>query len=275
MTKLFKLLSATVSGQLLCSAIAYNNPSWKVDADGKVELKDGNPVYIDSQGQEKVIEIGTITRLNGESKSHRERAEAAEAKLKTFGDLDPVKAKEALDTLDKIDKKKLIDNGEVDRVTQQITQQFTAQINELKSANEKTQSAYENLLIDNVFANSEFVRENVSVPRDMFQSFFRQNFSVKDGQVVAKGKDGNQILSPTRTGEYATADEALQIMVNAHPQKDIILKADVGKGSGNQGGGGHNSRVRTMKRPEFDALPPLQQADAAAKMGKGELNIVD
>jgi len=59
--------------------IAYA-PGWKKDADGHLELKDGNPIYLDANDKEMTVEHGTIARINGEAKSHRERAEAAEKK---------------------------------------------------------------------------------------------------------------------------------------------------------------------------------------------------
>nr|HNH29982.1 hypothetical protein [bacterium] len=207
--------------------------------DGKIALKDGNPIYIDNSGREMTVESTTIKRLNDESKTHREAKEAAEQKLKAFDGIDPAKAKEAIETLGKIDAKKLIDAGEVDKVRNEIKNEFTKQLEEKDKGMQGLQSRIDNMLIDSVFTNSEFVRENIAVPQDMFQASFRQNFRIEDGKIVAYDKAGNRLMSKQRVGEFADAEEALQLLVDQHSQKDIILKANTGNGTGNKGDGGN------------------------------------
>lgn len=260
----------------LLNSTAYDNgTAWKTDDNGGLVLKDGNPVYVDSTGAEKYVDLKTITRLNGEAKQHREKWESLESKMKDFEGLDPKKAREALEIASKIDAKQLIDAGKVDELKNQITQQFTTQITEKDKAYQELQGKYDNMIVNNVFANSEFIRNSIAVPRDMFEATFRNNFRVENGEVVVYGKDGNRLLSKEKAGEYATPDEALRILVDSHPQKDIILKADVGNGSGNTGSGGGHGGGRTMKRAEFEKLPPIKQAEFAAKMRSGEMKLVD
>ncbi|AHJ10686.1 hypothetical protein P106B_03 [Rhizobium phage vB_RglS_P106B] len=256
-------------------ATAFNNAGWKLDADGKIEMKDGNPVYVDSSGRELTVDQGTITRLNGEAKTHREAKEAAEAKLAAFKDIDPVKAKDAMEKLSQIDQSKLIDNGKLEEVKQQITQQFTTQLTEKDNALKSLQSQYDNAQISNIFANSEFIRERIAVPRDMFEATFKNNFIIEDGKIVVKDKAGNRIMSKTKIGEYADPSEALELLVESHPQKDVILKASDSNGTGSNGNGGNRGRGTTIKRAEWEKYNPAQQAEAAGKMRSGELQIVD
>ena len=82
-------------------------------------------------------------------------------------------------------------------------------------------------------------------------------------------------MSKKNMGEYATPDEALELMVEAHPQKDIILKADVGTGSGNTGGAGSGGASRVIRRSEFDKMAPQQQSQLLAKMRTGEIRLTD
>lgn len=260
----------------LLSSTAYNNtPGWKIDENGSVALKDGNPVYIDSSGNEKYVALDTISRLNGEAKQHREAKEALEAKIKDFEGIDAKKAREALETVSKLEAKQLIDAGKVDEVKNQITQQFNTQMADKDKAYADLSAKYDNMVINNVFANSEFIRNNIAVPRDMFEATFRNNFKVENGEVVVYGKDGNRLYSKERAGEYATPEEALKLLTESHPQKDVILKADVGTGTGNSGGGGGHGSGRTMKRSEFEKLSPQKQAEFASKMRSGEMKIVD
>lgn len=258
------------------SVRAFNNGAgWKLDADGKVELKDGNPVYVDASGREMTVQGDTISRLNGEAKAHREAKEAAEAKLKSFEGLDPNKAREAIELASKIDQKTLIDAGKVDEVKQQITQQFTQQMAEKDAAYKALQTNFDNERISNLFSGSEFVRDRIAVPRDMFEATFGRNFKIEDGKIAAYDKAGNRLMSKSKFGEPADINEAFELLVEAHPQKDVILKADSKSGTGNAGAGGGSGKGRILKRAEFDQLPEMQKAQAAAQMGKGELSIVD
>ena len=73
----------------------------KLDENGHVVVSDGKPVYINDEGKEIAFDVAgtvaTISRLNGEAKSHRERAETAEGALKAFeGIQDPKAALQSL-----------------------------------------------------------------------------------------------------------------------------------------------------------------------------------
>lgn len=249
--------------------------SWKLDENNNIVLKDGDPVYVDANGVEKTVGVDTIARLNNEAKEHRIAKEDALAKLKAYEGIDAQKAREALETVAKLDANKLIDTGEVDKLKSQITQQFQTQIDEKNNAYNDLKSKYENMIVDNAFSNSDFIRNNVAVPTDMFEAKFRSNFKVENGDVVAYGYDGSRLMSKTRAGEYATVEEAMQILAESHPQKDIILKANPGSGSGSGTGGGSAGGGRYMKRSDFEKLSPVQQADIANKMRKGEIQLTD
>ncbi|MCA4286808.1 hypothetical protein LDY35_18895, partial [Acinetobacter baumannii] len=94
-----------------------------VTIDGKVyaEVDGDKPIYIHDDGKEMPHDaphsVATIARLNNEAKTHREAKEAAEKALKAFeGIEDPAAAKKALQTIQNLDDKKLVDAGEVEKV---------------------------------------------------------------------------------------------------------------------------------------------------------------
>lgn len=250
---------------------------WKLTDDGKaIELKDGNPVWINADGSEAVMQGDAITRLNQENKQMRERAESAETKAKAFDGLDAAAAKDALDKLKKIDQKRLIEAGEVDKLKDEMKKEFTGQIGELQKSNETLQSRLDQREIDFVFAGSEFIRDRVAIPRDLFEGSMRKHFSMKDGKLEIKDAAGNVIRSKKNIGELASPDEALEMLIDQRPDKDAILKANVGSGSGNGGGGGGRAGSGpTMKRAEWERLTPGQQAEKTPSIIKGELAIVD
>lgn len=249
--------------------------SWKFDENGNVVVKDGNPVYIDTAGDEKVVMVDTIARLNKEAKDHRVAKEEALERLKAFEGIDPVKAREALDFMSKMDASKLIDAGKVDEVKSQITNQFQTQLTEKDKAYGDLQSKYDSMVINNVFANSEFIRNNVAVPRDLFEAKFRGNFKVEKGEVVVYGNDGNRLYSKERAGEYATAEEGLKILAESHPNRDTILRANPASGSGSDNAGGGNGGGRYLKRSDFEKLSPVKQAEYATKIRAGEIKLTD
>lgn len=251
---------------------------WKVDADGKLVVDaDGNPIYVKSDNSEQSVKGDTIATLNAEAKGHRTKAEQAEASLAKYKGadgklLDPEIAVKAVDTVKNIDAKKLIDSGEVETLKAQLKDEFTVQINELKVTNEQLSSTNKNLLIDKQFDSSEFVAKRVAVPRDMFRDSFGKNVKIgDDGKPEFYGRDGNRLLSKKNAGEYATGDEAFELLVDQHPQKDTIIKALEGGGSGGGGGGGRGGGA-VIRRVDFDKLPPAQQSEIAIK---GETQIVD
>ena len=249
--------------------------SWKLDENNNIVLRDGDPVYVDANGFEKTVGVDTIAKLNKEAKDHREAKEEALKKLKEYEGIDAQKAREALETVSKLDATKLIDSGEVDKLKAQITQQFQTQLTEKDSAYNDLKSKYENMIVDSTFTNSDFIRNNVAVPVDMFEAKFRNNFKVENGEVVAYGFDGSRLMSKTRGGEYATCEEAMQVLAESHPQKDVILKANPGNGSGSGTGGGSNGRGRYISRSDLEKLSPAQQAEIAGKMAKGEIQLTD
>lgn len=273
--KIATMLLATAVRFYRVRAFDPGKAGWKLDKDNKIEMKDGNPIWVDVNGGEITMEGGTIARLNGEAKTLRTRAETAEAAINAFKDIDPVAAKKAIETMKNIDAKKLIDAGEVEKVKEEIKAQFTVQLAEKDKAIGTLSSDLDTLRIDNIFAQSPFIRDRIATPPDMFQATFRTNFKIKDGKVEAYDKAGNPLMSTTRFGERADPDEALEILVNAHPQKAMILKASDATGSGNNGVGGNRGGSRVIKRVDFDKMTPADQSINAAKAGTGELTIVD
>lgn len=256
-------------------AFAYApNGKWKMDGDNLAVDSEGNPIMVTDSG-ELSVKGDTISRLNGEAKQHRERAEAAETALTAFKDLDPAKARDAMEKLSKIDQKLLIDAGEIDKVRSEISQQFTAQIAEKETALSKSKERIDQLLIDREFGRSEFIAQKIAVPREMFEATFGRNFKVVDDKVVPYGSDGNPIYSMKNAGEHATVDEAFEILVERYAHKDQILRAPDMSGTGSNGNGGNRGGGRTVRRAEFEKMPPAQQATMAASAAKGEIKIVD
>lgn len=210
-----------------------------VEVDGKqyAEVQDGKPVYLEDDGKEIVFDaIGTratITRLNGEAKQHRERAEKAEKIAKDFeGIEDPAAARKALETVANLDAKKLVDAGEIEKVKAEIGKAYDTKLTEATTRAEQLEQQLYAEKIGGSFSRSKFVADRLAVPADMVQSVFGKHLKIEDGNVVAYDAHGNKLYSKARPGEAADFDEALEILVDQYPYRDQILK-----GSGHSGGG--------------------------------------
>lgn len=210
----------------------------KLDAEGHAVLQDGKPVYVHDDGKEVAFDaagtVATISRLNGEAKSHRERAEAAEGKLKAFEGIDdPAAAKEAIKTVKNFKDKQFVEAGEVEKVKSEAIKAIRE--GELASLAKERDSLLKELYSEKIggsFSRSKFIAEKAAIPADLVQAKFGGNFSIKDGKIVAKDADGKEIYSRSRPGELADFEESLEILIDQYPHKDQILKGKGSSGSG-------------------------------------------
>jgi hypothetical protein len=67
MTSIIKLALLTSTALI---AAFNNNVAWKMDGDAIV-IKDGNPVYLDSNGAEQTISVDALSRIRGEAQANR------------------------------------------------------------------------------------------------------------------------------------------------------------------------------------------------------------
>lgn len=211
----------------------------------------GLPLYIHDDGKEVAHDaaqtVATISRLNGEAKTNRERYEKAEATLKSFeGIEDPAAAKKALETLKNFDDKKLVDAGEVEKIKLEAIKAVEDKYAPIVQERDAFQTQLHNELIGGGFARSKYIQENIAVPVDMIQATFGKNFQIENGKVVAVGTDGQKIYSRTRPGEIADFDEALETLVGGYQHKDSILKGSQAGGAGFQGGSGNKSGPKSL-----------------------------
>tara|TARA_Y100001963_G_scaffold131864_1_gene189731 strand:+ start:1583 stop:2392 length:810 start_codon:yes stop_codon:yes gene_type:complete len=258
----------------------YTMP-FKFDADGHIVLQEVNgqklPVFTDAQGKEAPFDadstVATIGRLNGEAKGHRERAEAAEGKLKGFeGIEDPAAALKALTTVKNLDEKNLIAAGDRDKAVSEAVKSVEEKYGPVVKENETLKGQLNNHLIGGAFASSKFIAEKFAAEGpagvEIARALFANSLKVEDGKVVGYDAQGNKLYSRTRHGELANAEEAIELLVEAYPYKDHILKGSGANGGGApNGGGGNNGGKKSMSRTSFDALSPPDQAAFAREGG--------
>lgn len=243
-----------------------------LDAQGHAVLKDGHPVYQHDDGKEIPFDapraFETIKRLNDENKTRREAEEAANSKLKSFEGLDVEAAKNALETVKNLNDKKLVEAGEVEKVKAEAVEAFKKQLEETKTslqkqiegANAEVKKRDDHifkLMVSNRFSTSKLVAEKLAVPSDMVESAFGANFKIEEGKVVGY-LDGKKLYSKETPGEFAQFEEALGLMIEAYPHKDMILKGSGGSGSGSTPGAGGKKMT-----PDLLKMSPTERMNFA------------
>lgn len=224
-------------------------------------VQDGKPVYIDAGKEiafDAVSTVATISRLNGEAKSHREGKEAAEGRLKAFeGIADPAAAIEALKTVGNLDQKKLIDAGEVEKVKAEAIKAVEERYAPVVAERDKLTAELHSEKIGGAFNRSKVIADKFAIPADLVQARFGPNFKLEDGKVVAFDQNGAKLYSKSSPGNLADFDEALELLVEAYPYKESILKGQI-----KAGGGAHNSGGQGSGQ-DLSGLSPVERMNAA------------
>lgn len=253
----------------------------KLDDAGHAVLVDGKPIYVADDGKEFPIDggqlYGRVRDLTTENAGHRKAKEDAEGKLKSFeGIEDPAAALAALETVKNISTGDLTTAAKVqeikDAAKRAAEEQVAAankasaeQLATLTGERDKLQADLYDEKIGGAFSRSKFIADKIHSPTDMVQATFGKAFKVEDGVTVAYDHTGNKIYSRARPGELANFDEALEELVSQYPNRDNILKGQMGAGGG-AGNGGGGSGGKTLPRSQFEKLPA---ADQMAKMKEG------
>lgn len=248
---------------------------YKYDAQGNIVTQgEGDkkfPFFVHPDGREAVLDgdntIATIARINGEARAHRVDKEAAEAKLRAFDGIeDGEAAKKALETVKNLGAGELKTAAQVQEIKDAAARSATeavaaatraAEARERALTEEKTKLTADlnNHIIGGSFAGSKFIADKLAIPADIAQKVFGDRFKVDGGKLVPLDPTGNPIFSATRHGEHADFEEALQVMVNAYPNKEMILRGTGASGSGAAPNGGAAGK-------DLSKLSPVERMNA-------------
>lgn len=201
------------------------------------------PLYVESDGKYRLdVEGGfklpdEINGLTSALNKERDARGKLEKQIKKFeGIEDPEAALKALETIQNLDQKKLIDAGEVEKVKSEVEKVYKAKLEEKDQALQEKDSILARELIGGRFARSKFISEKMAIPPDLVEARFGSSFKIEQGRVIAYDQHGNQLYSKEKPGELAEFDEALSILVEQYPYKDSILKGSNATGPGAQPG---------------------------------------
>lgn len=248
---------------------------------------DGNPIYVLEDGSEQGYNgeelAGSLSQTKQESARHRTALKDAQDKLKPFDGIDNLEeykttADKAIEKVKNLDDKQLVDAGKVEEIKQAavtvVEERHQNLIKEKYEPIEKERDALkvklDKEMVGGRFARSKFIEEKVAIPAPMVQSYFGHHFSIEDDKVVAKTEAGNPVYSKANPGEPAEFEEALQIIIEASPYKENILKGTGKAGTGAPGSGaGGVPGEKTMSRADANKLAVDNPAEMAKRMADG------
>lgn len=256
-------------------------------------MRDKKVVYLDDEGKEDLFDPGvTIPKLKqtvNEREAWKSKHDAIELKLKEWEGLDPTKAKEALDTLTRVEKGQLINADEVkkiqDEAARRTEQEYKDQITAARKGEEDARAKARETGLRALFG--ELIKAPISKEnKDPLYAFglstamgnFARHFEEVDGEWIAYynpgSKEKNRVLSKA-TGEPAKPDEAFRLLVENHTDRDYLLAGVAATGSGNAPSGPGGRGATALTRAQFNELPPMKKAEHMAKVRQGQASLVD
>ena len=195
---------------------------WKTDDNGTMVLTDGNPVWIEEDGNEKVVNYSAMA--DSLRKANREAAERKAA----LRELEPLKAAvegiEDLPGFVKTAKKNAELVAAMDAKVKQGEEDMQARIAaalkpvqdklaESENARAELTSCYNAEKIGNAFAGSKYASEKLQSAA-LARELFARNFSVEDGELVARSATGEPLYNGE--GKPATHRSSVWFMPAAY-----------------------------------------------------------
>ena len=139
--------------------------------------------------------------------------------------------------------------------------------NSLQTTIGKKDEIIRNSLIRGAFDRSDFIRTRTVLTPDIAYDSFGKFFQIEEEEdgdqvrVFALNRKGDKIFSKSNPGEYASTEEAIGLIIQEYPQKDLILRTH---GGGSSAGG--NVKVTAAKRSELDALKAMNPSERLNKL---------
>ena len=220
---------------------------WKIDDNGQMLVDEKkNPIWINEANEEKPVDYTAMSKAlataNREAAERKAKLNELAGKYEVVGDIEDLsawrsEAEKALEMAKNApDKDKAIEEqlqARVKAATDALNAQLTAKD---KSIAEKDKTLAEHLgqlereKISHSFFKSPYANEKLA-SASLAESLFARRFALKDGALVGMDEAGQQIIYGD-DGTVASFDYALAKMVEACPDKNLLLKGSDKGGSG-------------------------------------------
>ncbi len=239
----------------------------KLDAAGNAVLENGMPVYVHDDGREVPFDapgaMKKIGDLNREAKTHREKAESLGEQIKAFQGLgDPAEAAKLIEVAKNIDAGKLLDAQKVELIKSEMNKSWEERLKKVETERDTLNTRLIGEVIGGSFARSTFINDKTILPSDVAYATFSNRFKIEGNSIRGLSPEGDILLSRVKPGEPADFEEAIELMITSHPQKDRLLKPAQGGGAATPPGGGTGGKPGSGKltRAQFDQKSPSERA---------------
>ncbi len=192
--------------------------------------------------------------LSGALDREREDRKAAKAALEKYKDIDPERAREALDKLQKLEEKKLMDKGEFDRLLAKRKEEFDTAEAALKTQLAERDGRLDTYELINPIRDAALKAGVLPEDIEDVLQITKHRFKLDDKRKpVVLDKDGDP--SSTLTVEKFFGEDF-------KTQKPKFYGATGAGGSGapNGGSGGGTGGAKTVKRADFDKMGDTERA---------------
>ncbi len=195
---------------------------------GNIKITDGQPTVKDGEKEFGIDAIGAQARITTITTESNDRRKAL-GLLQTEHDALKVASTGLQTTVDGIDDKNKV---KIEELKDVINKTWETKQDEWTTEKEGLNAKLFDATVGVNFATSKVISGTV-LPPDIAKATFGKHFN-PDG--TANDASGNPIYSKSKPGEAAGFDEAMEMILDAYPAKDSIMK-----GSGANGSGGHQT----------------------------------
>lgn len=188
-------------------------------------------------------------------------------KLKSFDGIDLDKVRGMLAEQEALETKRLEAKGDFDRLTKQMAERHATdktslqqQIEEAKLASTTLSRQIAELTVGGAFANSPFVKEDLTLTPNKARVIYGSHFEYKDGKVVGYDKPAGASDRTLLVDAAANAlgfDEAMRKLIDADQDRDELMKSKMKPGAG-------SSTSKVVKKAEGEQKPTMTSIERIA-----------
>jgi len=270
----------------------------KIDEESKspVFSDDGKPIYFDPDGKELALDppamYQKIIDLGLENKKHRESNKSLRTNLDIFEGIDDIgewktKADEALEKVANFNEKDWLAADKVKKLKDDIKDSYEKQLTQQADAFKEKEESFgtrlskkdtqiRDLMVNNKFATHPLfsgTKPKTNVLPAMAVDHFGKQFKIEENEktgelsLIGHYANGDIVYSKENPGDIAEFREAMNLIFEAHPDKDAMIRGGA-PGTGSRGGDGDGGF------DEDDELKKLEKEYAAAIEAKDAKNSV-
>lgn len=220
--------------------------------------------------------IKDVMKHKGRAQELEGKLADAQAALKNYEGIDPVKMRQLLKQQEEAEVKAAEARGEYDRLLKQMGERHTEEktrLEQLLSEKDAKASTLEHqiaeLTVGNSFSSSQFVSKDLTLTPTKARVIYGTHFEFKDGKVVGYDKPAGaseRTMLVDSVGEPLAFDEALRKLVEKDPDRDQLLRTNAKNGASSATvNKGARKAIKEDESKSARALSPAEKISAGLR----------